>query len=65
MAVYTLGWWKVTPGSEDEFIDAWRHLAAQTQADFPGSTATLLRDRDDPTVFVSFGPWDSIEQIDR
>ena len=65
MAVYTSGTWKVIPGNEDAFIDAWKHLAEQTKADFPGSTATLLRDRDDPTLFVSFGPWDSIEQIER
>jgi heme-degrading monooxygenase HmoA len=65
MAVYTWGRWKVTPGKEDEFINAWTQLATRTKRDFPESTATLLRDRDDPTLFLSFGPWESIEQIDR
>lgn len=65
MAVYTSGRWKVSPGHEDEFVKAWQDLASATQRDFPSSTATLLRDRDDPTLFLSFGPWESIEQIER
>lgn len=65
MAVYTSGRWKVTPGNEDEFVNAWRDLATRTKGDFPSSTAVLLRDRDDPTLFMSFGPWESIEEIER
>ena len=65
MAVYTSGRWKVLPGEEDEFISAWHELATRTKADFPDSTAVLLRDRDDPTLFLSFGPWDSIELIEQ
>jgi quinol monooxygenase YgiN len=53
------------PGIEDEFVKAWRDLATRTKGDFPNATATLLRDRDDPTLFISFGPWESIEQIER
>ena len=65
MAVYTSGRWKVTPGHEDDFVKAWKDLATRTKEDFPESTATLLRDRDDPTLFISFGPWESIEQIEQ
>jgi quinol monooxygenase YgiN len=65
MAVYTSGRWKVTPGNEDEFVNAWKDLAIRTKEDFPEATATLLRDRDDPTLFISFGPWESIEQIEQ
>ena len=65
MVVYTSGTWKVTPGREDEFVNSWKELATRTQGDFPGATATLLRDRDDPTLFLSFGPWESLEQIEQ
>ena len=44
---------------------AWRELADRTKADFPDETAMLLRDRDQPNLFISFGPWESIEQIDQ
>ena len=65
MAVYTSISWKVRPGNEDAFVNAWKNLAARTIADFPGATATLLRDRDDPTLFISYGPWESIDQIEQ
>ena len=65
MSVYTSGRWKVSAGKEDEFISAWNDLATRTKADFPDSTAVLLRDRDDPALFLSFGPWSSIEQIEQ
>ena len=65
MTVYTSGRWRVSPGHEAEFIEAWQDLASQTKRDFPASTATLLQDRDDPTLFLSFGPWESSEQIDH
>lgn len=64
MSVYTLGIWTVKEGHEDEFVAAWRDLAVQTAADFPGSTARLLRDRDAPNRFISSGPWQSLEQIE-
>jgi heme-degrading monooxygenase HmoA len=65
MAVYTSGRWKVTTGNESEFINTWTELATHTKTDFPGATAMLLQDRDDPTVFLSFGPWESVEQIEE
>ena len=65
MAVYTLAVWTVKPGREDEFVRGWRALAAGTKADFPAARGTLLRDRDRPNVFISFGPWDSLDQVER
>ena len=65
MRVYTLGIWTVKNGREGEFVDAWRDLAERTKSDFPDETATLLRDRDQPNRFISFGPWDTLEQIER
>ena len=65
MRVYTLGIWTVKTGHEGDFVDAWQELANRTKADFPEETATLLRDRDQPNRFISFGPWDSLEQIEQ
>ena len=44
-------------------MSAWRELATETAMDFPGASAVLLQDREAPGLFVSFGPWDSLEQI--
>jgi heme-degrading monooxygenase HmoA len=63
--VYTLGIWTAKPGREDEFVSLWRELAEWTLASFPGATGTLLRDRESTNRFVSFGPWDSLETIER
>ena len=64
VTLYTLGIWTAKPGSEDAFVEAWNALASETAADVPGATAMLLRDRDQPNVFISLGPWESLEQID-
>lgn len=63
MAVYTLGVWTAKIGQESEFVESWRDMAEKTAADFPGATAVLLRDRDRPNVFISYGPWASLEDI--
>ena len=65
MALYTLGIWTVKPGNEDEFVGAWTDLAKRTKADFPDATAMLLRDAEQPNLFISYGPWESVEQIDQ
>lgn len=54
---WTSGNWVVRKGLESEFIAAWRDLARWTAAQYPGSRAWLLRDRDHPNVFLSAGPW--------
>jgi heme-degrading monooxygenase HmoA len=64
VSIYTLGIWTVTPGREQEFIDAWHAMASATQAEFPGASAILLRDRDEPSRFISSGPWESLDQIE-
>jgi heme-degrading monooxygenase HmoA len=55
----------VKPGQEDDFVRAWRELADRTKSDFPNETASLVRDREQPNQFISFGPWDSLEQIEK
>jgi heme-degrading monooxygenase HmoA len=64
MTVYTAGIWTVKPGREEEFVALWRELADWTLGSFPVAQGTLLRSRDDPSRFLSFGPWESVEQID-
>ena len=62
MEVYTYGVWKTKPGKEQQFVAAWRELGEWTLEKFPDAaagTGTLLQDRDDPTLFASFGPWQS------
>lgn len=56
--VWTLARWTVVPGREDEFVAAWQELAQWTLTEFPAAKGTLLRDRDEPNVFFSFGPWE-------
>jgi heme-degrading monooxygenase HmoA len=65
MSIYTLGIRTVRPGTEDEFVEAWTDMAARTAAEFPAPAATLLRDRAQPNRFISFGPWSSMEDIER
>jgi quinol monooxygenase YgiN len=63
---YTAGSWKTKPGLEDEFVRRWVDLAEWTLAEGLGSgRPVLLRDTGDPTRFVSYGAWESMEQIER
>ena len=65
MTMYSLGTWTVSAGRAEDFVRAWQELADNTKRDFPDATATLLRDHDKPNVFVSFGPWESLQQIEQ
>jgi len=65
LSVYTLGIWKVQAGRENDFVRAWSEMANNTKADFTESVATLLQDMDEPRTFISFGPWESLEQIEQ
>jgi len=61
--VYTHGVWVVKPGNEDAFIDAWSRLARSALAKLGASRPTLLRDRDHPNEFRTFGAWPTVEAI--
>ncbi len=63
--VYTAAIWHVKPGREEEFLKLWQSLGARTVETFPQASGTLLRARERPQRFLSFGPWDSIEQVDK
>jgi heme-degrading monooxygenase HmoA len=60
--LYTLATWMVKPGREDKFVTAWREMGERTLEDFPGAHGTLLQETETGR-FVSFGPWESEEQI--
>lgn len=63
---YSQGVWRVKTGRADEFVAAWKEFAEWTSANAPGAGwAKLLRDRADENRFVSIGPWESLEAIDR
>ncbi|HET9494128.1 MAG TPA: antibiotic biosynthesis monooxygenase family protein [Chloroflexia bacterium] len=64
-AYYTHARWRVKPGREEEFVEAWRVLAS-FYASEPNAIGhgTLIRSLDDPSVFYAFGPWRTIEDID-
>jgi len=58
MAVYTSGDWRVKPGREEEFKAAWRELAGWSAGEYiPEGWGKLLRDREDPTHFISVAEW--------
>jgi len=58
---YTNGVWHVKDGEEDAFVDAWREFASWGHT-WPGcGTLRLVRDRHEPSRFMSFGPWESFE----
>ena len=62
---YSSGVWIAKPGREAEFAAAWQEFAEWSLAEIkPDGWAKLLRDRDQANRFVSFGPWDSLEQIE-
>jgi heme-degrading monooxygenase HmoA len=64
--IWTHGVWTVKAGREDEFVAAWQEMAQAGLDEFAAvAPPQLLRDRERPRLFVSFGPWDSVETIDR
>jgi quinol monooxygenase YgiN len=63
-AVWTHGTWTVKPGDEEAFVAAWSHLARASLGRFGTAPPTLLRDLERPNVFVTFGPFASIEDVD-
>ncbi len=57
--------WVVKPGLEDEFVERWRELASWSALQGLRASARLFRDTEEPSQFLSFGPWESIEAIRR
>ena len=61
--VYSSGSWKAKAGEEAEFEAAWADFARWMSA-MPGAgIARLTRDLSEPERYLSFAPWESIEQM--
>src|SRR5262245_15098930 len=63
-AAWTHGRWTVEPGREAAFIEAWSTLARAAIGRFGTDPPTLLRDRERPNVFLSFGPFANMDDVD-
>jgi quinol monooxygenase YgiN len=64
MNVWTHGTWTVKAGQEAAFVMAWSNLARASIGVFGTAPPTILRDRERPNVFVTFGPFASVGDVD-
>jgi quinol monooxygenase YgiN len=62
--VWTHGTWTVKAGQEGAFVEAWSNLARESLGRFGTAPPTILRDRERPNVFVTFGPFASLDDVD-
>ena len=60
---YTHALWKVKTDKVEEFIAAWKSLGAVFLETGGTSHGTLIQSLSDPMAFYSFGPWNSLEDI--
>lgn len=61
---FTLATYRVRNGKEAEFVDRWTALAEVfADLDRPPFWGTLIRNRSQPDLFHSFGPWESPDDI--
>jgi hypothetical protein len=64
MKAYAVGLWTVKEGRQDDFVQAWMDLGARLRENYPERRATLLHDRDNPSLFISFGPNESLDALE-
>jgi quinol monooxygenase YgiN len=63
--VYTTGTWIVKAGREEEFARRWQESVDSVSLENPGISFKLLRDRENPRRYLSFGEgWRNPEQYD-
>jgi hypothetical protein len=62
--VWTHGVWAVRAGREDDFVAVWMELVPLGRSLGSGDPL-LLRDRDRPSTFHSFGSWPDLATIER
>jgi heme-degrading monooxygenase HmoA len=63
MSVYTTGTWKPSPGSEEAFVEAWSQFASWASSRPGAGALRLVRDLHEPGRYVSFGDWESIDEV--
>lgn len=62
---YTHAMWKVQPGKEAEFVAAWQALSEVfSSLDGKPLWGSLLQSLAEPSLFFSFGPWQSLSAIE-
>lgn len=62
---YTLASWHVQEGQEEEFLRIWKdELAHAFRNANPKAQGTLIQSLEDPRQFYSFGPWETMEQME-
>jgi heme-degrading monooxygenase HmoA len=60
---FTTGRWTVSPENREAFVDAWSEFAGWASAKPGAGTLTLMRDLDDPELFISIGDWETVDAI--
>lgn len=62
---YTHALWNIKEGKTEEFIAAWKQFgnALSQIPNSPPVQGTLIQSLADPQVFYSFGPWETLEDI--
>ena len=62
--IYTFASWYLKVGQEEAFLQIWRdELAAAFLRSNTSAQGTLIRSLKDPRQFYSFGPWETLEQM--
>lgn len=62
----SFGAWTIKAGREDEFRSTWSDLVQWTaEASMGASEGVLVQDSDDPRLFYSFMPFESMEAIEK
>lgn len=64
--IYTLATWRVKPGRESEFVEAWLELGLifNRLPQPPIGKGKLLQSLTDPLLYYSFGPWSGVDAIE-
>ena len=64
-SIYTLGTWRVKPGQEVAFIEAWKELGdIFSKLPQPPGKGILIQSIADPLQFYSFGPWSDLSDVE-
>lgn len=61
---YTLAVWRVKTGCQDDFVRLWtEELADHFLTLNPSAKGTLIQSLEDTGLFYSFGPWESMDEM--
>lgn len=62
--VFGFGYFTVKEGREEQFLEKWQQFAQWTLNHSKGARwMYIVRDDDEPNLFVAFGPWGSHESV--